>query len=237
MNRKIKRTSLRLAAKRTWRLASLVLIAGVLFCASNAAEGAILTVMNGGDSGLGTLRQAILDATSGDTINFAASITTINLTSGELLINKNLTINGPGPNLLTVQRSSGMFFRIFDIASASITATISGLTITSGRAFNSNGGGISNVGALTITNCAISANTTDSFGGGIYNAGLLTITASTISANVTGSPEIQQHYFRQLGTLNRRHLQRWRRHHDGHRQYHLRQRLRPRQLGRRRGHY
>jgi hypothetical protein len=147
-------------------------------------------VMNGGDSGLGTLRQAILDATSGDTINFAASITTINLTSGELLINKNLTINGPGPNLLTVQRSSGMFFRIFDIASASITATISGLTITSGRAFNSNGGGISNVGALTITNCAISANTTDSFGGGIYNAGLLTITASTISANVTGSPEI-----------------------------------------------
>src|SRR2546426_9239618 len=47
-----------------------------------------------------TLRQAIATAASGDTINFAAGITTINLTSGGLSINKNLTINGPGANLL-----------------------------------------------------------------------------------------------------------------------------------------
>ena len=54
--------------------------------------------------GLTTLREAIAAAASGDTINFAASLTsggpaTINLTSTghprELLIDKSLTITGP----------------------------------------------------------------------------------------------------------------------------------------------
>src|SRR4030081_1540078 len=39
-----------------------------------------------------TLRQAIATAASGDTINFGAGITTVTLTSAELLINNNLTI-------------------------------------------------------------------------------------------------------------------------------------------------
>jgi len=56
--------------------------------------GCTLTVTSGADGGTGTLRQAILNASVGDTINFAAGITTINLTSGELLIDRNLTING-----------------------------------------------------------------------------------------------------------------------------------------------
>src|SRR5436305_526739 len=65
-----------------------------------------------------TLRQAIATAASGDTINFAGGISTITLTSGELVINKSLTISGPGMNLLTVQRSnSASNFRIFDLVS------------------------------------------------------------------------------------------------------------------------
>ena len=39
-------------------------------------------------------------------LTLPAGIGAINLTSAELLINKNLTISGPGANLLTVQRSS-----------------------------------------------------------------------------------------------------------------------------------
>src|SRR6266550_2142551 len=41
------------------------------------------------------LRDAIAKAASGDTITFSVT-GTITLTSGELVINKNLTINGPG---------------------------------------------------------------------------------------------------------------------------------------------
>ncbi|MGH9966445.1 MAG: hypothetical protein ACREBG_01230 [Pyrinomonadaceae bacterium] len=92
------------------------------------SRAATLTVTSTADSGPGTLRQAILDAVSGDTITFSLPAnSTITLTSGQLLINKNLTINGPGANLLTVQRSTASgtpAFRIFAI-DANINATLS----------------------------------------------------------------------------------------------------------------
>ena len=40
-------------------------------------------VCNGNDSGAGSLRQAILDASSGDTITFAPNVTTVTLINGE----------------------------------------------------------------------------------------------------------------------------------------------------------
>src|SRR6266851_1346999 len=77
-----------------------------------------------------TLRAAIQEASSGNTIGFALPAgSTILLTNGELLINKSLTINGPGANLLTVQRSTAVGtpdFRIFNIASGNFNVTISG---------------------------------------------------------------------------------------------------------------
>lgn len=163
---------------------SLLTIAGL-------AQAATAIVTNSADSGVGSLRQAISDAASGDTINFAAGIATINLTSGELLIDKDLTINGPGPNLLTLQRSASATtnFRIFAIAanSPSNNVTISGLTITNGHT-TSNGGGIRNFGTLALTNATISGNSAGSYGGGIYNSmfnsgDTVTITNSTISGN------------------------------------------------------
>src|ERR1700674_5822684 len=83
----------------------LALVAGTLLFRLAAAQGATLTVFSSADSGPGTLRQAIFDASSGDIINFALpqSVTAILLTSGELLINKNLAINGPGADKLTVE--------------------------------------------------------------------------------------------------------------------------------------
>jgi hypothetical protein len=57
-----------------------------------------LTVTNNLDSGPGSLRAEIAAARKGDTIVFAASLSgqTIALSSTELSIPKNLTIQGPG---------------------------------------------------------------------------------------------------------------------------------------------
>src|SRR5689334_129025 len=59
-----------------------------------------ITVSNIGDAGAGSLRQAIMDAAPGSTINFDANVfatpQTITLASGQLIIDKNLTIQGPG---------------------------------------------------------------------------------------------------------------------------------------------
>src|SRR6267143_1427267 len=70
----------------------------LLMGAAREVYGATITVFSAADSGPGTLRQAIFDASSGDTINFASTVNQIQLNSGsdELLINKNLTIDGPG---------------------------------------------------------------------------------------------------------------------------------------------
>jgi hypothetical protein len=176
-----------------------------------AADAATLTVNSGADAGgtcpgaTCTLRQAIATASPGDTINFAAGIATINLTSAELLINKNLTISGPGANLLTVSGNNSV--RVLNVASSNINVTISGLTITNGRFSSSRtigrGGGIYSDGAtLTITNSTISGNSVstggdtsgDSRGGGIYsNGGTLTITNSTISGNTASVYDSELH--------------------------------------------
>ena len=137
-------------------------------------QAATLTVTSSGDSGPGTLRQAILDASSsgGDTIKFDLT-GTITLTSGQLFIHKNLTISGPGPNVLTMRRSPAggtPEFRIFSIGSGS-HVTISGLTIRNGRDYNS-GAILNDGGTLTVNNCVFTANSGGGYGGGgIMNDG------------------------------------------------------------------
>ena len=60
-------------------------------------------VTNTNDSGAGSLRATISSASPGDTIAFASGVTgTITLTSGELDINENLDIEGPGAGILTI---------------------------------------------------------------------------------------------------------------------------------------
>ncbi|CAG0937010.1 hypothetical protein TFLX_05913 [Thermoflexales bacterium] len=63
-------------------------------------------------------------------------------------------------------------------------ATISGVTIRNGFRQGAQGGGVSNSGLLTITDCVIEGNQTDTAGGGIYSPGTLNITRSTLRANV-----------------------------------------------------
>jgi hypothetical protein len=71
------------------------------------ARAGTFSVTNTNDSGAGSLRDGIVNAAEGDTIIFRVPRgSTITLTSGPLVIAKNLTIGGYGADLLTVARSS-----------------------------------------------------------------------------------------------------------------------------------
>ena len=167
-------------------------------CSSPASDPTAVTicplspiVTNANDSGAGSLRQAILDVCDGGTITFDMNqvVSPIKLTTAELVINKNLTITGPGANLLTVQRSTAggtPQFRVFTINSGR-TANISGLTISNGNLGSSDGGGILNQGTLTLSACAVSGNGVLFSGGGIANNGTMTISGCAIVGNTASS--------------------------------------------------
>jgi CSLREA domain-containing protein len=144
-----------------------------------------VVVTNSGDTGAGSLRSVIAAACGGSTITFADNVRgAISLTSGELVLNKNMTINGPGANLLTVQRSSAAStnFRVFHMNGSTRNA-ISGLTIANGNASANLGGGISNDnGTLTLTNVMITGNTAD-IGAGLYNGRTANVVGSTFYGN------------------------------------------------------
>jgi CSLREA domain-containing protein len=130
-----------------------------------------LTVSNTNDSGSGSLRQAIADAASGDTINFnlSACPCTITLTSGQLSIDKTLTITGPGANRLTLSGNNAS--RVFEIVNAS-TLTLTGLTIANGRHLENGGGIFSDEGGLLRLNeCNLSNNNAGGHGGAILMGG------------------------------------------------------------------
>jgi hypothetical protein len=70
------------------------------------------------DSGPGSLRDAIAAACTGDTIQFDPALNgqSIMLTTTELTIDKNITIDGPGSDQLAVKKASGSpDFRIFNV--------------------------------------------------------------------------------------------------------------------------
>src|SRR2546430_5360514 len=161
----------------------------LLYAVALLVHAATITVINTNDSGPGSLRQALVNANDGDTINFDPALNgqTINLTSAELVVDKNITISGPGPDLLAISRSSGTF-RIFHVMPG-LTVTIAGLMISTGDAHFDFGGGILNDhAALTLTNCAVDANVASYGGGGIYDdddggSAKLNIVGSTVSGN------------------------------------------------------
>src|SRR5256885_10823106 len=84
-----------------------------------------------------TLREAINAAnqTSRATVQFAQGVTgTILLTGGQLTVSTEMTINGPGAKLLTVD--GNLTSRVFDIepGSSALFVSLSGLTISRGQA-------------------------------------------------------------------------------------------------------
>ena len=174
------------AMRRTTIFAVAVLL---LTAEAISVHAATITVTNTNDSGTGSLRQALADANDGDAITFAV-VGTVGLTSGELVIDKNVTITGPGPDMLAV---SGSFnaFRVFHVMPGR-KVNMQGLTITMGFPHFDVGGGILNDHAvLTLTNCSVATNMASYGGGGIYNDGrngsaILSISDSTITGNGVG---------------------------------------------------
>lgn len=151
------------------------------------AYAATRTVTNLNDSGAGSLRQKIADAAPGDTIVFDAALSdgSIPLAS-TLTLAKNVTIDASAldePITLSGDTNSDGFgdVRVLYVSSG-VTVKLVGLSIQYGRA--TEGGGIQNLGTLTIESSQIALNMATSFGGGgINNSGTLVILESAFSYN------------------------------------------------------
>lgn len=165
--------------------ASLLLLAALAVCFAamvafaGPAHADVLKVTNKKDSGAGSLRDAIINAApTGDTIVFSPRVRgTITLTGGDLYIDKNLTIRGPGADNLAISGNNSD--RVFYIRSGK-TVRMSGLTITKGSNFY--GGGIDNDGNLTLVRSIVRDNS-GGYGGGINNSNVLRLIESAVSGN------------------------------------------------------
>jgi len=152
---------------------------------SNALPATVIVVTNTDNSGPGSLRNALAIAKDGDTIDATSVSGAIWLTSGELQVTHNVTITGPGAENLAVDGNATD--RVFENFASNVT--ISGFTITNGRAADGNGGGgILNHGGLTLSENIVS-NSVDlldgGLGGGICNnpGATLIVTGTTINGN------------------------------------------------------
>ncbi|MCX6058572.1 MAG: hypothetical protein NTW69_10530 [Chloroflexi bacterium] len=169
----------------TNRLLMLVLVGFALFLGfgmpfSVSAAAGVVTNLN--NSGPGSLRQVIADAAPGDTITIELAGTII-LTTGELVVDKDLSLIGPGAANLNISGNHAS-----RVINNSAHLTISNLTIRDGEAGLGQGGGILNVGSgvLTIINSVIASNHAQA-GAGIFNSsgGQLQVANSTFFANLT----------------------------------------------------
>ena len=125
-----------------------------------------ITVTDYGDSGPGTLRQAISDANSGDLITFQDGFITVTLAS-PLVINKDLSIVSSSVVYLSGDNKTQVI-----INNPGINLHFSRICIEYG--YGDNGGGVVNNGALSLDQTSFEYNTATQAGGGIYNTGTIT---------------------------------------------------------------
>jgi hypothetical protein len=149
------------------------------------AEATNFTVSNLNDSGSGSLREAI-DAANGtvgvDTITFTVSGTIVlgstlpNITDAD-----GLTIDGTGQSIIVSGNKAVRVMRV----DAEAMLNLQNLTVADGNSHEDrDGGGILNIGTLTVRHSTISGNNAQfGDGGGIFNSGTLTVSDSTVSGN------------------------------------------------------
>ena len=171
---------------------ALILLIGILPVKPALGQvcSASVVVANTNDSGLGSLRQALLDVCTNGTITFEPGLSgTVITLASQLTLDKNVKIDGS--TLLSKLTISGNDLnRVFLVPSGS-TVTLESLIIAHGKADNGGtnvenfGGGIYNVGGtLTVENCLLSNNYSGYLGGAITNSGGgLTVVDSTFSSN------------------------------------------------------
>lgn len=135
------------------------------------------------DAGYGTLRQAILLACEGDTLDLSQLSGVISLES-TIEFDKSLTLLGNQSSPLIL--SGGDSLRIFNVA-AGVELNLQWFSLRNGNPSLLGGGAILNKGTLTIGQCSFQDNVSQS-GGAIANYGdegpaVLTISNSTFSGN------------------------------------------------------
>ncbi|RMG28133.1 MAG: T9SS C-terminal target domain-containing protein, partial [Bacteroidetes bacterium] len=133
------------------------------------------------DDGPGTLRRLIQDACPGSTIRFdLPPNSSILLSSGQILIDKNLHLIGPGADMLSI--SGNQQSRIFEIAQG-VSVTIDSLMLTGGMT-TEDGGAVYNRGNLALYQCELEGNDAgEQSGGAIYNARSLSLTQCSLRNN------------------------------------------------------
>ena len=130
-----------------------------------------------------SLREAISCSSAGDTIIFDPGLAgqTITLSGLGLFVVNVVTIDSSGIGGITVTAGGRSQVFYIDLEPDDRAVGLIGLTITGGNA--DDGGGIYNCGALTMTDCTVSGNTSGSRGGAIFSEGVLTLTDCTVSGN------------------------------------------------------
>lgn len=182
------------------------LLAALAGSAQAQQPAATWVVTSAGDSGPGTLRQAIAASAPGDLIVFDASLAgaIIELTSGQLVIDKDLVINGSDAPGVTVSGSN--VSRVF-LVEADVVVELRSLVIADGKAPDGtipagaieaqSGGAIYSEGELRLVDCTVRDSRAgdgadDTFsapgghGGGVYSTGSLTVENSAIRHNAAG---------------------------------------------------
>jgi hypothetical protein len=140
------------------------------------------------------LREAITQAVPYDTttITFDPSVfgtpQTIQLDPNQGFLEStywtNVTLTGPGANLLTIDGQGAS--RILTVP-YSVTFVLSGVTLANGKAADGFGGAIENNGTLTVSDSLITGSSASRAGGGVYTfQHSLTLTDCTISSCSAG---------------------------------------------------
>jgi predicted outer membrane repeat protein len=204
------------ARRPTRRIATGAAVALGLGLPASQASADTFPVTNTNDDGAGSLRAALAaanDQAGFDVVDLTSVSGTIRLTSGELSVEDEVAIEGPGPAQLSI--SGNHASRVFRVHKDAMTeVTIAGLTITEGfdsvgaavqiisalvtldevvltdnRATNAGGAIFTNGQALTIRNSEISNNSVDDGdGGGVFISGLLgplTLSSSRVTGNAS----------------------------------------------------
>lgn len=168
----------------------------LLLVFSGTALPATNTVTSLADSGVGSLRQVIAESAAGDAVMFGVT-GTITLTSGELVVTKDLTIVGPSVFALAISGNNSV--RVFYV-NTNVNLALSNLTVANGR--GDMGAGVYNSGGeLILHHCTLVNNSatgqaganysgnpgTNGCGGAAYNSGVLNaINCAFLSNSVVG---------------------------------------------------
>jgi predicted outer membrane repeat protein len=142
------------------------------------------------DSGPGSLRQALREVWAGNTIRFETN-GVIALTSGGLVVDRDVAVAGPGADRITVDGQ--LRGRVLEVRAGQVA--LSGLRIVNGLAgwpdpevpVFGHGGGIESQGTLAISDCVFSNNLAVGSGGAIHAAGAFSVSNCVFEGNVAVS--------------------------------------------------